>query len=118
MDLLLELSEVRADALDKAQRRREVAVGEDDVRARRRRGEALGRCGCPEAAHDESAVVASGEAKVAERQRREFKPQDFTNTAWAFAMVKQLHQKLFAVLARAAEQQRRECKPQDFANTV
>ena len=41
---------------------------EDDVRARRRRREALGRGGSPEAAHNESTVVASGEAKVAKRQ--------------------------------------------------
>ena len=62
---------LRADALDEAQRRphaRSQLAIEDDVRARRRRREALGRGGSPEAAHNESTVVASGEAKVAKRQ--------------------------------------------------
>ena len=32
-----------------------------------------------------------------------FKPQGVANTAWAFATVKQPHEKLFATLAKVAE---------------
>ena len=48
----------------------------------------------------------------------EFKAQNLTNTAWAFAKVKQPDEKLFSALARAAEQLVNELKAQELANTA
>ena len=40
--------------------------------------------------------------RAADLRVSEFKPQGLANTAWAFATVIQLEEKLFMVLARAA----------------
>ena len=48
----------------------------------------------------------------------DFKLQDLANTAWAFATVKQLDEKLFRALAREAERRLNEFKAQELANTA
>jgi len=57
-------------------------------------------------------------AAAAERQLLEFTPQNFANTAWAFATVNYRDEKLLAALAAAAEPRLFEFKSQDLANTA
>ena len=57
--------------------------------------------------------------KQALKQRvSEFKGQNFSNTAWAFASVKQPDANLFTLLARVAERWVSEFSTQDLANTA
>ena len=47
-----------------------------------------------------------------------FNSQQLANTAWAFATMNRLDEKLFAALARAAEQRVNEFNAQNLANTA
>ena len=48
----------------------------------------------------------------------EFKPQGLSNTAWAYATVKQLDERLIRALAKAAEQRVNEFDVHGLANTA
>ena len=48
----------------------------------------------------------------------ELNAQNLANTACAFARMMQLHEKLFAVLAREAERRQSEVNAQDHASTA
>ena len=52
------------------------------------------------------------------QELREFNAQNLANTAWAFATLKLLDEKLFTVLASQAEQQLSELNAQELANTA
>ena len=57
-------------------------------------------------------------ARSVERRPSEFIPQEFANTAWAFATAKYRAEKLFAALSIAAERRLSEFNPQDVASTA
>jgi len=55
-------------------------------------------------------------ARVAERHVGDFKPQELSKIAWAFAMVGRSDAQLFPALVRATERGVRDFKPQELAN--
>ena len=50
-------------------------------------------------------------ARVVERRVSEFNAQNLANTAWAFATMHELDEKMFTALARAAERRLGEFSP-------
>ena len=57
-------------------------------------------------------------ARGTERRVREFKVQELSNTAWAFAKIEQSDESLFKALARAAEPWVSEFNAQGLGNTA
>ena len=57
-------------------------------------------------------------AKAAASKVRDFNPQDFSNTVWAYATSGHAAPELFDAIAKAAVPKVRDFKPQDFSNTV
>ena len=57
-------------------------------------------------------------ARAVERRLSEFKPQELTNTAWAFATVSHCDEKPVSALARAAKRLLSVFKSQELAITV
>ena len=57
-------------------------------------------------------------AREAEQHLGDFNPQEFANTAWAFATLGQADAQLFVELARGAEWRVGDFNPWDLANTA
>ena len=57
-------------------------------------------------------------ARAAERRVSEFNAQSLANTAWAFATVNRLDEKLFTAFARVAERRMNNFIAQNLANTA
>ena len=57
-------------------------------------------------------------ATEAPRCIHHFKAQELANAAWAFAMLRQKNEVMFAALIVVLEQRMKECTAQDISNTA
>ena len=91
---------------------RQVQAGQIDARALAKVAYGAARCGRSGVTN----LLFAALARAAERRLSEFRTQNIASTAWAFATMKEPHEKLFAALARAAERGLSEFNGQDIAN--